>query len=1857
MSLKDVMNNGYNIKNINYKYVSNNTFLANNKTTSKKTSSNETTNNKSSDKTSSSTSNTPIDLDTTNLWGEETQEIENNIVNPDPYADSGAAYGDYDVGYYNSIAQAATPSDVKKVLDAVKQIPASRRETPLDYTEYIQFEHRMKANGDIMRIGDVQIIIPPSFITVIDNSKHDEIGIIRKKGTMNITRGFNKRYINIVFYLCGLEQINGYEVEGPDGIQYIDGLRPLIAQFNVCPFVPVVNELLNTKFGIFNVALSGLNVSTVQGYKNVFEVNMTMNEITLQPYTELPDCLFHDIIDWDLFRYQYQRQLIKGKTHSYLELYCDKNAPTNSLAYNIYTMDEKILSGDIEATTIFNDDNFNLQLSSLTSELYLTDINFTVSNIVPEIQMSGYSTPTTQFMGGSDYTFTLNFECVDEYCIKQIYDIKDYVEHLAKTYKDFGTFGFIKIENPFINLTGCKYMIIDNIKVASMEGYPNAYYVSIVCTSFDYTQKEREDINGIRPFKNNRKGTQKDAIYQNNFGTLNKIAQDNVIERKMMDIEMYPDLMLPTYEEIDEYIVKLRKFREEKGLSQVPYTNYPKSFSINPGEVLTSKGVYSKYLDPDYYVFYPATYGGIDDNVINELNCLSGNIEPVSTTVKKYKTTTGEYEVSSDSSVDLSQYTKGRKITVTSYRGSDGGKDVQIEYTDNIFANLCLSRAANKCGYVWGATGEILMQGTLSSFKSIPGGSNYDLAWSKWANRQVFDCSGLVAWAMRQLGIVPAGWREATQTLMDDTTNFDTVSKNDLKPGDLCVKRTHVAIYIGNDTVVEAWATKYGVVINSLGSRFTTYKRIKADLSKINTQSSSNTTIDGDVPDYCSYENLSAHLSGMLSDKVNYVIKKCLEKKINPALFVAIHRLETWNGQDKRAVSANNPGGLMSANGLIQYSTKEDGIDAMAETMHNFYYDRGLTDIVSFGKAYCVPSSPWITQVKAIYKEITGTSDVQIAMNGSINDISIDTAIDTGIIVSNTVVKFSTKRFGMPICSISPIQAFFTDTNNKNHLNTFMKIINNEKPNLTEDESRTILSFFSSINETNYDKYKEYQEKFRSSYRNPIKSMYSDMFLYNHTGKLTKAFPSVLFLFEDEGGDWLDGRKLWSNFYLYKSIMEVSIHQERSQPVHTATITLSNIHSNLNTKIKHNDYYNIKDDKEYTKFSRWIYEKTGSLLGTPKLTTDMINVKNQLYSQVNITTGLNVHIRMGFGSNPIMYPITFNGCVTDISTSEQVNIVAQSYSLELINQILSANEKKNNDWNTLGSEPSDCIANILTLKRSEFLNSISSNDLTAKWGEGNKFGIEHFGNSQANDLKDMFDGFFNDLNDNSLEYDKLKNIYLGKYNEDPYCYSDDFFDGEDNANFYLYNKTPWDAFQLLTQTLPEFVCQPIYHQFECRLFFGLPNWWCKYRYDLVEDGDNAQIYETAKSFSQFHYIDSMTDIIENKVNASRDELFTNCISLYTLGSSVKTSPTIYSDRTIYNYYQKTKMIDTTVVQDYFGPDFIYEIFHIDVGKDAAIRVAISNLIDSWNRNYSGEFLILGDPTVKPCDYIYINDLYVNMYGLCGVREVVHTMSWSTGFTTAITPDCIALNTQKNSGLGNIYKSLLSFGASYSVVKNNRYAVLQSSYLYEKLIGQNRTMANFLTSGYGEVLQDVLSLTSGYVTKKLMGGYIIGLISNGKLLNNIVSVVTNLGKIGTAATEAFKAAENVGKIAKIGQFIKGAYQGTKAVKDTVTTASAAVGTFIGGPIGGIILTIVVTIVIDIMLQAVVDEFSYNNCIKVIPLIYHNSMFISGTSGQTQLLLGINGDVSVDDVDSSSSSNQSYIASQYENNVDDSETFED
>lgn len=76
-------------------------------------------------------------------------------------------------------------------------------------------------------------------------------------------------------------------------------------------------------------------------------------------------------------------------------------------------------------------------------------------------------------------------------------------------------------------------------------------------------------------------------------------------------------------------------------------------------------------------------------------------------------------------------------------------------------------------------------------------------------------------------------------------------------------------------------------------------------------------------------------------------------------------------------------------------------------------------------------------------------------------------------------------------------------------------------------------------------------------------------------------------------------------------------------------------------------------------------------------------------------------------------------------------------------------------------------------------------------------------------------------------------------------------------------------------------------------------------------------------------------------------------------------------------------------------------------KEIAWRMTASALKDSVKDMYDGELIIIGDPTVKPYDRVWIEDIIKNIQGQFEVEAVTLSMDAETGFTTSIIPDCIS----------------------------------------------------------------------------------------------------------------------------------------------------------------------------------------------------------------------------------------------------------
>lgn len=125
---------------------------------------------------------------------------------------------------------------------------------------------------------------------------------------------------------------------------------------------------------------------------------------------------------------------------------------------------------------------------------------------------------------------------------------------------------------------------------------------------------------------------------------------------------------------------------------------------------------------------------------------------------------------------------------------------------------------------------------------------------------------------------------------------------------------------------------------------------------------------------------IANNLGGVFVGKSRYIYAICKGYEVNPMLLTAIMRQETGNGTSQVVRNFNNPGGIMlRGSTLKKFATLENGIEAMARLLKDFYIDEGRITIESIGRKYCpvgAKNDPnglnnhWIPNVTTNYNKI-----------------------------------------------------------------------------------------------------------------------------------------------------------------------------------------------------------------------------------------------------------------------------------------------------------------------------------------------------------------------------------------------------------------------------------------------------------------------------------------------------------------------------------------------------------------------------------------------------------------------------------------------------------------------------------------------------------------------------------------------------------------------------------------------------------------------------------------------------------------------------------------------------------------------
>lgn len=241
-------------------------------------------------------------------------------------------------------------------------------------------------------------------------------------------------------------------------------------------------------------------------------------------------------------------------------------------------------------------------------EMYITEASCSMSNAFAPLQTQMNSTPVYQYMGGTDVTLVLTCKTNSRDNIEQLWRAVKKSQYFAREYKIAITSGIMRIDHPFLSLMGVKEVLIEDVSIETDRESAEGFNITLTISSFDKTQKHREELTS------DGFGVAFQSVDQWKQYTRQKRAGTGFdyghMDFALKEAELYPDLELPTYEEVNRFLQK-HPITDKFGVVFDRYENITNC----------------KYVDPDFYIRTEET---LRDYVENNLLYANNNSVVVS---------------------------------------------------------------------------------------------------------------------------------------------------------------------------------------------------------------------------------------------------------------------------------------------------------------------------------------------------------------------------------------------------------------------------------------------------------------------------------------------------------------------------------------------------------------------------------------------------------------------------------------------------------------------------------------------------------------------------------------------------------------------------------------------------------------------------------------------------------------------------------------------------------------------------------------------------------------------------------------------------------------------------------------------------------------------------------------------------------------------------------------------------------------------------------------------------------------------------------------------------------------------------
>jgi hypothetical protein len=302
----------------------------------------------------------------------------------------------------------------------------------------------------------------------------------------------------------------------------------------------------------------------------------------------------------------------------------------------------------------------------------------------------------------------------------------------------------------------------------------------------------------------------------------------------------------------------------------------------------------------------------------------------------------------------------------------------------------------------------------------------------------------------------------------------------------------------------------------------------------------------------------------------------------------------------------------------------------------------------------------------------------------------------------------------------------------------------------------------------------------------------------------------------------------------------------------------------------------------------------------------------------------------------------------------------------------------------------------------------------------------------------------------------------------------------------------------------------------------------------------SMVQRRLKPFRNWYSVDSVTDIVENRIEANKLGFYTSVSLQYLSGASASKlkgalrrlergggadSELITPSNFI---AWSDREVEHTQAHRDMSPDEIRQKFHQFANcrsRSMARRYSRALLASYAKEMYKGTISMIGNSKVKPYDVLLINDTHHNVQGPIEVEEVIHNFNPMTGFITEVIPDTFIIQEDRTAFV--VWNSLrahaglktsrhmegILFQRDNTLPDNNAFNLVADR--YRRIIESERE----INRRFDELVSD---LRNGLYLSERTGGLVLGSIGAGVVGASITApgvgagALTAVAAIGTIA---------------------------------------------------------------------------------------------------------------------------------------------